>query len=163
LSKPPPHPRNPDHGLKSGELGTSEGVDILKNPTAEELQPAGTGKKGKEASAPEGGDLGLKLKEASTLGGEILKKRKEAMAALDLLFPTAKKAQPAGVKKKRKKVVKKEVRQDVIDSIISKPLNIVQELSDEDLADQPQEFRKAYNRVRLLNDKVCRYEQALIQ
>lgn len=75
----------------------------------------------------EGSDLGLKLKEASKLGGEILKKRKEAMAAFDLLLPTTpttKNAQPAGVGKKRKKVVKKNLRHDVIDSIIAKPCKI---------------------------------------
>ena len=156
--------------MGAGDQGTSsEGVDILKNPTAEEPQaPAGTRKKGKEASAPEGGDLGLKLKEASTLGlgGTILKKRKEAMAALDIMLPTkpaARKAQPAGVEKKRKKVVRKKLPQDVIDSIVAKPCKIVYELSDEDLADKSQQFREAYRRAMLVHEKVRSYEQALME
>ncbi|CAO2047921.1 unnamed protein product [Urochloa humidicola] len=142
--------------MGAGDRGRSEeeasvGVGILK--TAEESQPAGTGtrKKGKEGSTSE--------------GGEILKKRKEAMEALDLLLPTKpteEEAKTAGVEKKRRKIVKVKVPQDVIDSIMSKPCKISQKLSDEDLADKPQEFREAYNRARLLEDKVLIYEQALI-
>ncbi|KAF8746182.1 hypothetical protein HU200_013410 [Digitaria exilis] len=71
-----------DRGLKSEEMGTLEGVDILKNPPAEEY-PA----EQKETSSSEGVDPESKVKEVSVLeSGEVLKMRKEAMAALYLLL-----------------------------------------------------------------------------
>lgn len=47
----------------------SEGVDIPKNPTVEEPQSAGIGKR-KEVSAQESEDLGLEPKEANTFRGQ---------------------------------------------------------------------------------------------
>ncbi|KAF8685899.1 hypothetical protein HU200_043817 [Digitaria exilis] len=128
-------------GLKSEEMGTLDGVDILKNPPVEES----------------------KVKEVSVLEiGEVLKKRKEAMAALHLLL-TGEEEEPAEVGNKVKRIVKKSVAVDRINSMRANPCSTFQELSPEVLNSQSQEFLVTYNRSRIFDQKVRAYEQALIQ
>nr|CAB3448726.1 unnamed protein product [Digitaria exilis] len=122
-------------------MGTLDGVDILKNPPAEES----------------------KVKEVSVLEiGEVLKKRKEAMAALHLLL-TGEEEEPAEVGNKVKRIVKKSVAVDRINSMRANPCSTFQELSPEVLNSQSQEFLVTYNRSRIFDQKVRAYEQALIQ
>ncbi|KAF8677143.1 hypothetical protein HU200_046612 [Digitaria exilis] len=91
----------------------------------------------------------------------MLKKRKEAMAALHLLLTGEE--EPAEVGNKVKKVLKKSVTVDRINSMRANPCSTFQELSPEVLNSQSQEFRVTYNQSRIFDQKVRAYEQALIQ
>nr|CAB3498203.1 unnamed protein product [Digitaria exilis] len=115
-----------------------------------------------DASASEaGGGHDLKRNQASSSqGSEILRTKKEMLLAyLDGELPSARTR--AG---KRTKVIKYRLPQGYIDHIKSRASNpILDELSEEALANEPKFYRDAYAESKVLNDKIKAYYRALIE
>ncbi|CAN6357437.1 unnamed protein product [Urochloa humidicola] len=104
----------------------------------------------------------MRMKELSTCASEqdlILMLKREIKALEDC------KVQPAaaGIGNKRKKVVKRKVRQGLIDCIVLNPHNPWNGYPEEKLGKCPQKFREFYAKEKARIDKVLEYEQALIK
>ncbi|CAO2140663.1 unnamed protein product [Urochloa humidicola] len=77
--------------------------------------------------------------------------------------PAKDEPEPAGTEKKRKKVVKRKVPQELIDIIILNPHNPWNGYPEEDLGKCPKKFREFYAKEKALANKVLEYEHALIK
>lgn len=117
-----------------------------------------------KASASERGEI------RASQGTDVLKKKKkeliEAIAAEDCqwvgLRTTAEDAQPSGAGKKRKVVVKRRLPQALIDFLIANPCKPVNELPDDVLAKQSEEYREIYAEKKDKAQKINAYNQTLI-
>ncbi|XP_066378890.1 uncharacterized protein [Miscanthus floridulus] len=139
-------------------------------------------KRKKEASASEGAEIpkGTGKTEATlSEASEILKLKKEAFGATRLWREMgipgalerwvkareeeeAKQAEEARQPKKRKMVVKTKLPKTVIDVMKLQPCHCIDDMSDEELANQTDSFRELYALVKFVDDKMNAYEQALI-
>ncbi|CAL4989995.1 unnamed protein product [Urochloa decumbens] len=100
----------------------------------------------------------VKGKESDSEGGEILKLKKEAMAAL--VNTTA--VEEAGMKR-RKKVVKDRLPQGFVDYMVVTPYKPFGDIPQRRLAKRSQEFREWYATEKAKADKMLEYQQALIK
>ncbi|KAF8775640.1 hypothetical protein HU200_004419 [Digitaria exilis] len=112
------------------------------------------------ASEASGGHDIKRNQASSSQGSEILRTKKEVMLAyLDGELPSARTR--AG---KRTKVIKYRLPQRYIDHIKSRASSpILDELSEEELANEPKFYRDAYAESKVLNDKIKAYYHALIE
>ncbi|CAN6330234.1 unnamed protein product [Urochloa humidicola] len=79
------------------------------------------------------------------------------------VHPAEEEPELAGNGKKRKKVVKRKVPQELIDIMILSPHNPWNGYPKEELGKCPEKFREFYAKEKALADKVLEYEDALIK
>ncbi|CAD6268602.1 unnamed protein product [Miscanthus lutarioriparius] len=144
---------------KEAMMDLAGGLLATNKPTAE-AQPAGAGTKRKEATggSSEAGDYhdrDPKSKEVSASeddAADALKKKRKTTQV-----PTVDKKS-----NKKKKVVRVILPDACIDYIIANDPCMMRELSDEEMAECPEEYRQSYAIAKVINAKNLAYQHALI-
>ncbi|CAO2039686.1 unnamed protein product [Urochloa humidicola] len=98
---------------------------------------------------------------------KILKLKKAAMEAMDLRAqrrkPKAMGTQPAMARKKKMKVVKERLPLELLKYMEMHPYKPIDEIPEERLAEESQDFREEYTLKKFVADKLFDYEHALVE